>query len=138
VNRRQSIRSLAALGASLLLASAARGADTPGPLVAYGVVMTKGDPTKGEEPHQVPHPDLARIVTGRYGDKDLRTSVMVLSRDGDRLFAQMGDLPPTEVVFGQRPPPRAWLVVFTPDHNGRLVLAGWVVGDVGGELVPIP
>ena len=109
------------------------------PFVIYGAVMSRGGPAKNLPPEEIPRPDPARVVDGRYGDKDTHDPVVVLSHNKGRVLAQFRDLPATVVAFDRRPPPRAALVlVFTPDAFGRLVLAGFVSGDVGGELAVIP
>jgi hypothetical protein len=134
--------------AGLLLAglsfASARADDTPPPKdwIAYGIVMTKGPMAEGEPPKELAHPDLARIVAGRYRDKDGRDSPpVVISHDKGRILFQLGDLPAMEVLFAGRPasPPRGRpILVFVPDDAGRLLLSGFIVGDVGGELVLVP
>jgi len=144
MRRRDFARGAGGLLLAGLLSGFARAADTAPPKdwVAYGVVMTKGLTAQGEPPKEIAHPDLARIIAGRYRDKDGRDSPLaIISRDKDRILFQLGDLPSMEVLFGGRPPspPRGRpILVFVPDDAGRLLLTGFIVGDVGGELVLVP
>jgi hypothetical protein len=127
---------------ALLLLTVLLGAVWTAPAVAadppliYGAAMTRGDPATNVPPTMIERPDPARVVDGRFGDKDTHQPVAVIRHDNGRVMAEFRGLPASEVVF-DRPPPRAPLVlVFMQDGSGRLVLAGFISGDVGGELVP--
>jgi hypothetical protein len=111
------------------------------PPVIYGFAATRGDPATNPAPQIIAHPDPARVVDGRYGDKDTHRPLVVIRHDKGRVMAEFMELPANEVVF-DRPtsaPPRGSLVlVFMSDVSGRLMLAGFISGGVGGELVPTP